>query len=108
MSNCDILQTPNKSGYGAENLIGTEVWGTVGDIGFTRDGSHKGVHRPAQGSSATEAPISIYGAGRDSRGHLRTAWLCVIDAAGLSAGETLLVIGATGGVGSAAMQMLTR
>lgn len=37
-----------------------------------------------------------------------TAWLCVIDAAGLSAGETLLVIGATGGVGSAAMQMLTR
>ncbi|MBD2519847.1 hypothetical protein H6G93_33870 [Nostoc sp. FACHB-973] len=34
-----------------------------------------------------------------------TAWLCVMEVAQAQAGETLLVIGATGGVGSTATQI---
>ncbi|MHC5771492.1 MAG: zinc-binding dehydrogenase [Nostoc sp.] len=34
-----------------------------------------------------------------------TAWLCVMEVAQAQAGKTLLVIGATGGVGSAATQI---
>lgn len=90
---------------GPENLVGTEVWGTGGDIGFTRDGTHaeyivlpKGAVRPKPRN------LSMEQAGSVGVTYV-TAWLSVMDTAQLQAGETLLVIGATGGVGSAAMQI---
>ncbi|MGD1703094.1 alcohol dehydrogenase catalytic domain-containing protein [Dapis sp. BLCC M229] len=45
MENTTLPRTPGRDFVGvvvpgAPNLIGTEVWGTGGDIGFIRDGSH--------------------------------------------------------------------
>jgi NADPH:quinone reductase-like Zn-dependent oxidoreductase len=90
---------------GPESLIGTEVWGTGGDIGFIRDGSHAShivLPQDAVRPKPKTLPMQLAGAVGVT---YVTAWLCLIEAAQLLAGETLLVIGATGGVGSAAMQI---
>ncbi len=90
---------------GPENLVGTEVWGTGGDIGFTRDGSHaEYIVLPQDAVQPKPRNLSMEEAGSLGLTYV-TAWLAVIDAAQLVPGETLLVIGATGGVGSAAMQI---
>lgn len=90
---------------GAPDLIGTEVWGTGGDIGFVRDGTHADqIVIPQTAVRPKPHRLSMQLAGSIGVTYV-TAWLCVIDAAQLSAGETLLVIGATGGVGSAAVQI---
>lgn len=90
---------------GPENLVGTEVWGTGGDIGFTRDGSHaQYIVLPKEAVRPKPSTLSMEEAGSAGVTYV-TAWLSVIEAGGLVAGETLLVIGATGGVGSAAMQI---
>jgi NADPH:quinone reductase-like Zn-dependent oxidoreductase len=89
---------------GAADLIDTEVWGTGGDIGFTRDGSHADyIILPKSAICPKPQTLSMAEAGSIGVTYV-TAWLC-LDAAQLMAGETLLVIGATGGVGSAAMQI---
>ncbi len=80
---------------------GVEVWGTGGDIGFTRDGSHAACLRlPVAGLARKPANLSFEQAGAVGVNYV-TAWIG-LDYAGLGAGETLLVIGATGGVGGAA------
>lgn len=80
---------------------GAEVWGTGGDHGYLRDGSHAGYlqlpvaalrHKPANLSFAQAAAVGV---------NYVTAWIGLEDAQ-LATGETLLVIGATGGVGGAA------
>ena len=89
---------------GPENLMGTEVWGTGGDIGFTRDGTHaQYIALPKEAVAPKPASLSMDEAGSIGVTYV-TAWLC-LNAAQLVAGETVLVIGATGGVGSAAMQI---
>ncbi|BAY50550.1 putative oxidoreductase (plasmid) [Scytonema sp. HK-05] len=89
---------------GSESLIGTEVWGTGGDIGFTRDGTHaQYIVLPKQAVTPKPQNLSMDEAGSIGVTYV-TAWLC-LNAAQLTAGETVLVIGATGGVGSAAMQI---
>ena len=89
---------------GSQSLIGTEVWGTGGDIGFTRDGTHaQYIALPKEALTPKPRKFSMEEAGSIGVTYV-TAWLC-IDAAQLAAGETVLVIGATGGVGSAAMQI---
>ena len=40
---------------GPADWIGAEVWGTGGDTGFTRDGTHAETDRRAGGESAPEA-----------------------------------------------------
>lgn len=90
---------------GPETLLGTEVWGTGGDVGFTRDGSHaEYIVIPKDAVQAKPRSLSMEQAGTVGVTYV-TAWLSVMDAAQLHAGETLLVVGATGGVGSAAMQI---
>ncbi len=90
---------------GPENLVGTEIWGTGGDIGFTRDGTHaEYIVLPKDAVQPKPRSLSMEQAGTVGVTYV-TAWLCVMDAAQLESGETLLVIGATGGVGSAAMQI---
>jgi NADPH:quinone reductase-like Zn-dependent oxidoreductase len=90
---------------GEESLINTEVWGTGGDLGFTRDGSHaEYIVLPKKAVSQKPKTLSMQQAGLVGVTYV-TAWLCLINAAQLQAGETVLVIGATGGVGSAAMQI---
>lgn len=90
---------------GAPELIGTEVWGTGGDIGFTRDGTHADyIVLPKAAVRPKPQTLSMQLAGAIGVTYV-TAWLCVVDAAQIAPGETLLVIGATGGVGSAAVQI---
>jgi NADPH:quinone reductase len=92
---------------GPTKWIGAEVWGTGGDVGFTRDGTHAEFlvvpvaslrRKPKNLSFEEAASVGV---------NFAAAW-CGIEAAGLKAGETLLLIGAGGGVGGAAAQIAQR
>lgn len=90
---------------GPEAWLGMEVWGTGGDIGFTRDGTHAQyisvpigalVRKPAALDHAQASAIGV---------NFVVAWLGVVDYAQLREGETIAVIGAGGGVGGAVTQI---
>ncbi len=90
---------------GAQDWIGREVWGTGGDLGLTRDGTHaEFLLLPIAAVRPKPRTLSMEQAASVGVTYV-TAWLCVMEAAQAQAGETLLVIGATGGVGSAAAQI---
>lgn len=86
---------------GPAGWAGSEVWGTGGDIGFTRDGSHAAfLCVPAAALSRKPTNLSFEQAGAVGVNYVTA--LIGLDYAVLREGETLLVIGATGGVGGAA------
>ncbi|MDF5727520.1 MAG: zinc-binding alcohol dehydrogenase family protein [Rhizonema sp. PD38] len=90
---------------GPANLVGVEVWGTGGDLGFTRDGTHaEYLLLPTFAVRPKPSILSMEQAASIGVTYV-TAWMCVMQAAQTQAGETVLVIGATGGVGSAAMHI---
>ena len=92
---------------GPAEWIGAEVWGAGGDVGFIRDGTHAELiavpvdslrRKPETHNFDQAASVGVnYMAA--SRG---------IEAAALKAGETVLLIGAGGGVGGAAAQIAPR
>lgn len=90
---------------GPAGMIGLEVWGTGGDLGISRDGSHgrylwleKGAVRakPASLSLADAAGIGV---------PFVTAMQGFAEAGGIRPGMTVLVLGANGKVGQAAAQI---
>ncbi|RUL66065.1 zinc-binding alcohol dehydrogenase family protein [Dyella dinghuensis] len=90
---------------GPKDWISAEVWGTGGDIGFTRDGTHAEyikvpvaalVRKPKSLSHEEAASVGV---------NFVVAWLGTIDFAQLRQGETIAVIGAGGGVGGAVTQI---
>ena len=92
---------------GPDAWIGAEVWGSGGDIGFTRDGTHAEKivvpvaslrRKPPRLSHAQAASIGVT---------FIAAWCGIMEAARLQPGETLVVIG-LGGVGGAAAQIAKR
>jgi NADPH:quinone reductase len=86
---------------GPAEWLGAEVWGTGGDIGFTRDGSHAAyLNVPVAALSRKPAKLSFEQAGAVGVNYI-SAWIG-LDYAQIREGETLLVIGASGGVGGAA------
>lgn len=86
-------------------LVGMEVWGTVGDLGFTRDGTHaQYIVLPKKAVQPKPKPLIMEQAASIGVTYI-TAWLCLIQAAKAQPGETVMVTGATGGVGSAAVQI---
>jgi NADPH:quinone reductase-like Zn-dependent oxidoreductase len=90
---------------GPADLMGREVFGTGGDIGFTRDGSHaQFIAVPVGGVTPKPEALSIEAAGMAGLTYV-TAWSAIVLAAQLRAGDTVLIIGAAGGVGSAAVQI---
>lgn len=90
---------------GPDNLLHTEAWGTGGDIGFTRDGSHaEFLVIPAEAVSPKPRNLSFEQAACVGVNFL-TAYQGLFRCANLVQGETLLVTGAQGGVGSAVMQL---
>jgi NADPH2:quinone reductase len=90
---------------GPANSVGREVWGTGGDIGFTRDGSHaQYILLPLAAITPKPAGLSMEAAGSAGLTFV-TAWSAMVVAANISKGETALIIGAAGGVGSAAVQI---
>jgi NADPH:quinone reductase-like Zn-dependent oxidoreductase len=89
---------------GPEEWIGVEVWGT-GDGGFERDGSHAECIAVPVASLRRKPPTLTHAQAASIGVTFTAAWLGVADYARLRAGETLVVIGASGGVGGAAVQI---
>lgn len=90
---------------GSNRLIGQEVFGTGGDLGFTRDGTHaEYVVVPEE--AILPKPKSVSSEQASALGLVyMTAWSALITAAQLVYGETVLILGVTGGVGSAAARI---
>jgi NADPH:quinone reductase-like Zn-dependent oxidoreductase len=90
---------------GPADRIGKEVWGTGGDIGFTRDGSHaQFILLPVAALAAKPPNLPMDAAGSAGLVFV-TAWSTLVSAAGVGQRDTVLIVGASGGVGSAAVQV---
>jgi NADPH:quinone reductase len=92
---------------GPSEWIGTEVWGTGGDTGFTRDGTHAELIAVPVASLRRKPKTLSFDEAASVGVSYMAAW-CGIEAASLKPGETVLLIGAGGGVGSAAAQIARR
>jgi NADPH:quinone reductase-like Zn-dependent oxidoreductase len=86
---------------------GSAVWGTGGDTGFTRDGSHAELIAVPVASLRRKPDTLSFDQAASVGVNYLAAW-CGLEAAGLRAGETVLLIGAGGGVGGAAAQIARR
>lgn len=84
---------------------GVAVWGTGGDVGFTRDGSHAELMSvPVQALVAKPERLSFDEASTVGVNFV-VAWYGLVEVAELTAGETVAVFGVTGGVGGAVAQI---
>jgi NADPH2:quinone reductase len=92
---------------GPAEWIGAEVWGTGGDVGFTRDGTHAEMIAVPVDSLRRKPETLSFDQAASVGVNYMAAW-CGIEAAGLKAGETVLLIAAGGGVGGAAAQIARR
>ena len=82
-----------------------EIWATGGDVGFTRDGSHaEYVVIPKQAARPKPQNLSFNEAACVGRTYV-TAYVGLIEKAQLQEGETVLVTGASGGVGSSVAKL---
>jgi NADPH:quinone reductase len=90
---------------GPSDMVGQEVWGCGGDIGFTRDGAHaEYLLLPAAGVRSKPKSLSLEEAAAAGLTFI-TAYHGLIEIADVRAGEILVVTGATGGVGSSVIQI---
>jgi NADPH:quinone reductase-like Zn-dependent oxidoreductase len=91
---------------GPRELVGTEVWGTGGgELGFVRDGSHAQYLAVSRNAVAPKSSrLTLEEAAVSGLAYV-TAGSALIELGGVSAGETILVTGAAGGVGSAAVMI---
>jgi NADPH:quinone reductase-like Zn-dependent oxidoreductase len=90
---------------GPAKMIGTEIWGSGGDIGFTRDGAHaEYLIIPQESVTAKPAHLSMVEAAAVGTNYI-TAYLGLIETANVQANEWVMVTGATGGVGSSVIQL---
>jgi NADPH2:quinone reductase len=90
---------------GPSEWIGRPVFGTGGDLGFRRDGSHaEYLVVPVEAVLVRPEGLGPEQAAAIALGYM-TAWAAVVDAAGLRAGETILITGVTGAVGGAAARI---
>ena len=92
---------------GPAEWIGAEVWGTGGDVGFTRDGTHAELIAAPVASLRRKPDALSFDEAASVGVNYIAAW-CGIEATTLKAGETVLLIGAGGGVGGAAAQIARR
>jgi NADPH:quinone reductase-like Zn-dependent oxidoreductase len=88
-----------------EGWVGKEVWGSGAGFGVTRDGTHA-QYIAADLDSLSEKPshLSMQEAAAVGVPYL-AAWSALVVAADIQAGETVLVSGALGAVGRAAIQI---
>jgi NADPH:quinone reductase len=92
---------------GPSEWIGAEVWGTGGDTGFTRDGTHAELIAVPVASLRRKPEILSFDQAASVGVNYMAAW-CGLDVAGLGPKETVVLIGAGGGVGGAAAQIARR
>ncbi len=90
---------------GPPEWVGAAVWGSGGDLGISRDGTHAEQvvlpagavsRRPARLSAAEAAGVGV---------PFVTAWTALVDTARLAEGEWVIVSGAAGAVGRAAVEI---
>jgi len=90
---------------GPGEVLGQSVFGSGGDLGFGRDGSHaEFVVIPATAVVPLPRNLSFEQAAGIGVAYI-TAWAALVNAAKIQAGETVLILGATGAVGSAAARI---
>ena len=92
---------------GPAEWIGAPVWGTGGDTGFARDGTHAETIAVPVASLRRKPDTLSFDQAASVGVNYMAAWRG-LEAAGLSAGEMVLLIGAAGGVGGAAAQIAQR
>lgn len=93
---------------GPAEWIGKEVWGTGGDAGFTRDGSHAEFTAVPRSSLVLKPERLSHEEAGSAGVTFVTAWCAVSEYGNLQAGETIAIIGSRGGVGRAAAQIAKR
>jgi NADPH:quinone reductase-like Zn-dependent oxidoreductase len=92
---------------GPDDLIGREVWGSGGELGITRDGSHAS-HLLLGRSKVRERPATVTMEEAGALGVPFTTAYKGLHRAGMpKAGEVVLVCGGNGKVGQAATQIAT-
>src|SRR5271156_6684849 len=90
---------------GPSEWIGAEVWGTGGEIGYLINGSHAElIAVPVASLRRKPRTLSLEQAAAVGVTYL-AAWLGLVEYAQIRSGETLFVVGANGGVGSAVAQI---
>ena len=86
---------------GPAEWLGAEVWGTGGDVGFTRDGSHaEALRLPANALVRKPRNLSFEQAASIGVTFVM-AWLGAVEYGQLQQGETVATLGVGGGVGGA-------
>ncbi len=93
---------------GPADWIGVKVWGTGGDVGFTRDGTHAERIVVPVASLRRKPGVLDFDQAASVGVNFVTAWKGLVGAAELRGGETVLVVAASGGVGNAAVQIAAR
>jgi NADPH2:quinone reductase len=90
---------------GSASLKGAEVWLSGGGLGFTVDGCQaEYVVLPEDAVRRKPDSLTLQQAGAIGVPFV-TAWLTIVRAADIREGETVLIVGASGSVGSAATQV---
>ena len=93
---------------GDSALIGEPVWGSAGDLGITRDGSHARYLRLPKAAVRTKPTALSY----DEAGSVGVPFVTACEgyerAKGVHKGQTVVVFGANGKVGQAAVQIAAR
>jgi NADPH:quinone reductase-like Zn-dependent oxidoreductase len=93
---------------GPKELVGASVFGSGGDLGFGRDGSHaEFLALPAQAVLRLPRNASLEQAAGIGVSYM-TAWAALVDAAHVRSGETVLITGTTGNVGGIAARIAHR
>jgi len=107
--NTTLPRTPGRdfAGIAVRGIYheGAEVWGSSGTLGIVRDGSHaEYVVVPVETVSRKPKSLSMEQAAAIGVPYI-TAWASLVNAAQIQPGETILVVGAAGAVGQAAIQI---
>jgi NADPH:quinone reductase-like Zn-dependent oxidoreductase len=104
MEGTTLPRTPGRDFAGVLE-DGTEVWGSGGDIGFTRDGTHaEFIVVPSAGIAPKPKALSMAEAAGVGTAFI-TAYQGLIRVADVKPGEWVLVTGAKGSVGGAVIQL---
>ena len=90
---------------GPDELLGRPVFGSGGNLGFGRDGSHaEYLAVPVTAAAPLPKNLSFEQAAGYGVVYM-TAWTALVNAAQIHSGETALILGTTGAVGSAAARI---
>jgi len=90
---------------GSQRWLGKSVWGNGAGFGVTRDGAHaQFVAVPESWLSEMPQALAMEGAATVGVPFV-TAWSTLVAAGNVKAGETVLIVGASGAVGRAAVQI---